>query len=146
MKMLLALLAVATMISACNRRETADAGSSSAREGEATMAVMAVKDVDLGRTLNPDKTIGDNTGEFKPSETVYASVQTEGDGGGVLKARWTFQDGQVVDETTQNVATSGPANTEFHVAKPDGFPVGKYRVEIALNGNVAASKEFEVKR
>ena len=37
-----------------------------------------IADVNLGRTLNADKTIGDNTTSFRPADTVYASVVTEG--------------------------------------------------------------------
>jgi hypothetical protein len=62
-----------------------------------------------------------------------------------LKTRFTFQDGQVVDETTRTIAPTGQAVTEFHISKPDGFPVGKYRVEVFVNGAPAATKEFEVK-
>jgi hypothetical protein len=42
-----------------------------------------------------------------------------------LRSRWTFEDGQVVNES-QNIASSGPAVTEFHISKPDGWLVGKY--------------------
>jgi hypothetical protein len=37
------------------------------------------------------------------------------------------------------------AATEFHVAKPDGWPAGRYRVEIALNGEPAGARDFEVR-
>jgi len=36
-------------------------------------------------------------------------------------------------------------NTEFHIAKPSGWPTGKYKVEVALDGNVVQSREFEIK-
>jgi hypothetical protein len=51
----------------------------------------------------------------------------------------------VIDETTQTIAPSGPAVTEFHISKPDGFAKGNYRVEIMLNGTPAGSKDFTVK-
>jgi hypothetical protein len=34
--------------------------------------------------------------------------------------------------------------TEFHIAKPSGWPTGKYKVEISTNGAVATAKEFVV--
>ena len=40
----------------------------------------------------------------------------------------------------------GQARTEFHVFKPTGWPEGKYKVEVSLNGALAGSKDFEVKR
>jgi hypothetical protein len=140
---LFTLLTLSLSLAACDRRDDVETGASVRDE---PAAAVIVKDIDLGRTVNPDKSIGDRTGEFRPAETIYASVQTEGTGRGTLKARWTFQDGQVVDETTQEISPTGPSKTEFHIAKPDGWPVGKYRLEVLLNGNVASTKEFEVKK
>jgi len=62
----------------------------------------------------------------------------------VLSARWTYQDGQVVNESQQSIAPKGPATTEFHISKPDGWPKGKYQVAIAANGLPAGTKEFTV--
>ena len=45
---------------------------------------------------------------------------------------------------TNDVAGDG-TTTAFQVSKPDGFPVGRYKVEISLDGSVVQSKEFEVK-
>ena len=107
-----------------------------------------VTEVDVGRSIGADKRINDNaaTDEFRRTDTIYASVATEGNANGAaLSARWTFGDGQVVDESSQTIASTGPAVTEFHISKPDGWPVGKYKVEIRLNGQMADTKEFEVK-
>ena len=71
--------------------------------------------------------------------------QTEGAAStATLKTRWTFADGQVVDESTQTIAPTGNARTEFHISKPDGWPVGKYKFEVFLNGASAATKDFSV--
>ena len=50
----------------------------------------------------------------------------------------------MVDETSQTISPTGPAVTEFHIMKPDGFPAGDYNVEILLNGTVAERSDFEV--
>jgi hypothetical protein len=44
------------------------------------------------------------------------------------------------------ISPTGPAVTEFHLSKPDGWPVGNYRIEVLLNGTQAATKSFEVKQ
>ena len=61
-----------------------------------------------------------------------------------LSARWTFEDGQLVNEATQNIAPAGPAVTEFHISKPDGWPAGKYKLEVSANGKPAGAAQFTV--
>jgi len=57
-----------------------------------------------------------------------------------------YQDGQIVDESTQTIAPTGAARTEFHISKPDGWPAGKYKLEVLLNGTSAGTKDFDVQR
>ena len=104
-----------------------------------------VSHIDMGRSLNADKTISDNSNSFKANDTIYASIATAGTAAtATLKARWTYQDGQVVNESTQTIAPTGDARTEFHISKPDGWPTGKYKLEVFLNGSSVATKDFEV--
>ena len=142
-------LGLAMTVSACKREagET-ETDVKEAPPAETVADEVRVANVELGRSIGADKKINDNqaTDEFKRTDTIYASVDTDGNGSGSsLTAHWTFEDGQVVDETTQTLAVSGPAVTEFHISKPDGFPVGKYKVEIRLNGKAVETKDFEVK-
>ena len=104
-----------------------------------------VSQIDMGRSLSADKKITDNTESFKPNDTIYASIATAGSATtATLKARWTYQDGQVVNESTQAIAPAGDARTEFHISKPDGWPTGKYKLEVFLNGSSAATRDFQV--
>src|SRR3546814_14271558 len=91
--------------------------------------------------------VGAPSTTFAPSDTIYASVATSTSDPaasvpGTLSAKWTFEDGQVVNEESKSVNLTGAGNTEFHIAKPDGFPAGNYKVEISLDGNVVQSKDF----
>jgi hypothetical protein len=105
-----------------------------------------VSSVELGRGVGTDKRVTDPTEEFHPNETIYASVMTTGSASNAeLTARWTYQDGQIVEESTQTITPTGDAASEFHVSKPDGWPAGKYRLEVLVNGTPSATKEFEVK-
>jgi len=137
---LLVLAAVAAGAGACKKKPPETTVTPPAAPAAAPFAVNSVN---LGKSLGPDKRVTAETTTFAKTDSVYASVATSGDAGGTLAARWTFQDGQVVDETTQTVG-AGPAVTEFHVSKPSGWPVGGYKVEIMLNGAPAQSKEFRV--
>jgi len=62
-----------------------------------------------------------------------------------VMARWTFEDGQVVQESSQSIAPNGDEYTEFHISKPTGLPKGKYKVEVFLDSKSAGTKDFEVK-
>jgi len=107
----------------------------------------AVVAVDLGRGIDANKKITAPTTEFAVNDTIYASVGSIGKSDAVtITARWTYgDDGQLVTEQTENVAPTGPANTEFHIARPSGWPTGTYKVEITANGAPAGTKSFVVK-
>ena len=49
---------------------------------------------------------------------------TNGTAPAEIKARWTYQDGQVVDESVQHISPNGTESSEFHVSKADGWPAG----------------------
>jgi hypothetical protein len=106
---------------------------------------VSVTDVDLGRSIKADLSIGDETGGFRATDVVYASVGTTGSGAATLIARWMFEGNQLVTETSQAIAPTGPARTEFHLSKPGGLPPGRYRLDVMLNSKPAATKGFEVK-
>jgi hypothetical protein len=83
---------------------------------------------------------------FAPTDTIYASIATEGEAKGVVvAARWSYEDGQTIAEATETVASAGPTVVEFHVAKADGWPTGRYRVDVTADGRPAGSREFEVR-
>jgi ABC-type oligopeptide transport system substrate-binding subunit len=137
-------LALAAVLSAACTRSSENPGATGTT---GTGGGLRVTQIDMGRSLNADKTINDKTASFKPNDTIYASILTGGAAPtATLKARWTYQDGQVVNESTQTIAPTGDARTEFHASKPDGWPTGKYKLEVFLNGSSAATKDFEVER
>ena len=95
--------------------------------------------------------IVDTTSAFAPNDTLYLSVVTSNaTPSTMVKAVVTYQDGQVVDSTTQAVAapatTGGTTVTEFHLTKPDGWPTGDYTVEVWLDGQSAGTRTISVKR
>lgn len=119
----------------------AETGGTTAASG------VRVTDVSVGRAIGGDKAITDGTDKFRPNDTIYASVATAGASpSATLRAKWTFEDGQSVNESTQSIAPQKSERTEFHISKPDGWPAGKYKVEIFLNDQSAGTKNFEVQR
>ena len=49
-----------------------------------------------------------------------------------------------VKEDTATISATGPATSEFHISKPDGWPVGTYQVDITVDGKPAGTKSFKV--
>lgn len=109
---------------------------------------VSVANINLGKSLGPDKKVSAATDTFAKSDTIYAVVETTGSGTATLKAKWTFVKGDksaLVNESSQTLNASGPAASEFHISKPDGWPTGDYQVEISLNDAPAGTKKFMVK-
>lgn len=106
-------------------------------------APLQLANIQTGRSLNPDRSIASITTLFKPSETIYVSVQTTGEAPGSIGVKWMYQ-GRVVDEPVKQVDYDGPASTEFHLQNSGGFPEGDYSVEIFINGQQVGSRSFKV--
>jgi hypothetical protein len=102
--------------------------------------------IQLGNQIDADKRVLAPAQSFAPGDTIYASIATQGETQGVvLAARWSYEDGQTVAESSETVATAGPTVLEFHIAKPDGWPAGRYRVDVTADGRPAGTREFEVR-
>jgi hypothetical protein len=140
-----ACFALALTTFAC--RERADDASTTTSGGAVADApAIQVAEIDLGKGLQSDKTIRDETDDFGQRDTVFASVRTTGAASNAtITARWTFQDGQVVDERSETISPTGDAFTTFFIAQPGGLPKGNYTLSVLVNGAEAQKKEFEVK-
>ena len=114
-------------------------------------ATASVTSVDLGNAVGADMKVTAPSTTFAPKDTIYASIGTSTSDPaasvpGKLGVKWTHVDSnQTVNEETRDVNLTGTGNTEFHIAKPDGWPTGKYKVEVSLDGNVVQTREFEIK-
>jgi hypothetical protein len=99
----------------------------------------------VGRSLNGDNTVATHTTRFKPDDTVYAAVLTDRTGSSTIVARWSYL-GHVVSETQKRVSYKGDGATEFHFQSAGGFPPGDYKVEILVDGQPVASRDFRVEQ
>ena len=104
---------------------------------------LKIETLQLGKSLNPDNSVGAHTTRFKPDDTVYVSLLSDEPGEGTVTVKWIFG-GQVVSEAKKDVSYMRPAATEFHLQNSGGFPAGEYRVDILINGQPAGSREFRV--
>jgi hypothetical protein len=112
----------------------------------------SVTTVDLGNAAGPDMKLTAMSASFKPKNKIIASVGTSTSDpaasvAGKLTAKWTYMDASgamPVSEESKDFNFAGAGLTNFEVSKPDGWPVGKYKVEILLDGAVVQTKDFEV--
>ena len=141
-----AALGVAVIgIPACKKKEAPAPPAEAAAPAPAPPA-FAVQAIELGKGIGADKRVTAPATTFGRRDTIYASVATEGAAPSkAISAKWTYQNGQVVKEQAETIAPTGPAATEFHISKPKPWPVGKYKVEIVVDGAPAGGKDFEIK-
>jgi hypothetical protein len=129
------------------KKETPPQNETAAAAPAPAPAAFSITVIELGKQVGSDKRVSSPTTTFGPKDTIHASVATEGAAPQkIIAARWTYQDGQVVKEAAETIAPTGPAATEFHISKPKGWPLGKYKVEISVDGTPSGSKDFEVKK
>ena len=137
-------------VAACSKKDAEPAPDTT--PAPAPPANPTVSTIELGRRIGSDKRVTDTTSVFARRDTIYLAVVTDNTSPTTnLTARWSFvSTGQVVDSTAQAVAPSASAGTvsvtEFHIAKPSGWPPGKYKVDVTMDGQSVGSREFEVRR
>ena len=139
-------------LAACNKKndttltDTTVAGTMTATVAMDTTPIR-VSDIQVGKVVGSDKKIGDQTTSFGVRDTMYVAVITDGAAKDAkITAKWTFNDKQVVKESSQTISPAGGETaTEFHVDKKSAWPKGKYKVEVMLNGVSSGTKDLEVK-
>ena len=146
-----ALILLGTL-AACNKKDdTTLTDTTSLGTTTATVALdttpIRVSDIQVGKGVGSDKKVGNQTTSFGVRDTMYVAVITDGAAKDAkLTAKWTYNDKQVVKESSQTISpTGGETATEFHVDKKSAWPKGKYKVEVMLNGVSAGTKDLEVK-
>jgi len=139
-------------LAACNKKnegtltDTTSLGTTTATVAMDTTPIR-VSDIQVGKGVGSDKKVSDQTTSFGVRDTMYVAVITDGAAKDAkLTTKWTFNGKQVVKESSQTISpTGGTTATEFHIDKKTAWPVGKYKVEVMLNGVSAGTKDLEVK-
>jgi len=112
----------------------------------AEAAAVSVSAVTVGKTAAADESVAP-AALFSPKDDIIVSVKTDGAANNVnVGAKLTFQDGQVAGEQNAALNTSGAETTNVTFKNAKGWPVGKYRAEVMVDGKAAGTpQEFEVK-
>ena len=127
LNVLLATMILCTSVAACGSRP------------------LQIASIQLGRSLNPDRSVAEFTTVFAPNDSVYVSVLTTGGGSGTIRVRWMYG-GKVLGEPEKRVADRDLAATDFPLQSAGGFPPGHYSAEVFLEGTSVGTKTFRVEQ
>ena len=143
----LAMIAVAALaLNGCGRKDEPPADSAVAAPAPAA-PMASVTTIETGKHVDANKRVVDTTSVFAPNDTMYVAVVTaNATPSSTLKTLVTFQDGQVVDSSSQTVQSGPSSVTEFHLVKPGGWPTGDDTVEIMLDGQSVGTRRLTVRR
>ena len=107
------------------------------------VGTLKVTNIQTGRALNSDNSVGTLGTTFKPSDTIYVAVLTEGTGRATIGVKFSHL-GRVVSEPEKKVSYRGAAATEFHLDYAGGIPAGEYDIEAFFEGKSAGMRKVTV--
>jgi hypothetical protein len=151
-----ALITAILALAGCNKDSTGRSpaptttGPATTSTPPAAAPSATVTAVTVGNRTGPDGSALSSGTRFAPNDTIIASVITQTSSPaasvtGSLGARWLFEDGQVVNIESKTFTFTGPGTTNFQISKPDGWPVGRYSLEVSLNGVVVQTANFDIR-
>jgi hypothetical protein len=107
------------------------------------VGTLKVTNIQTGRSLNSDNSVGTLGTTFKPSDTIYVAVLTDGTGRATIGAKFSHL-GRTVSEPQKKVSYRGAAATEFHLDYAGGLPAGEYDIEVFFEGQSAGMRKVRV--
>lgn len=138
----------ATDAAVANTDAAVDAASDAAAEPELPplpSGDFRIASVSLGREVDAEGQVRHPLEAFRPTDRIQAAVVGIGSSDGLtLSARWTTADGTEIAKAGQSLAPTAPTVTTFAITQPEPWPVGAYRVEIAINDRVVETRDFRV--
>ena len=114
---------------------------------ETAPAPVSATSVTVGNMAAADKSVA-AVSTFGTKDKIIVSVKTDAStpADAAIDAKLTFQDGQVAGEQNAALNTSGAETTNVTFKNAKGWPAGKYRAEVTVDGKAAGTpQEFEVK-
>lgn len=146
-----AALAATLLLAACNRDAPAPATPPPAAPAPAPApepeppAPATVTGVELGNAVDAENRVTTPASEFATTDTIHASVATDGGSAARLTARWTYGEADQLVRSTDADVLAGPQVVAFDIQHPEGWPTGAYTLEVLLDGTVVETREFAVK-
>lgn len=106
--------------------------------------------VELGTMTGENDRIVSPTTRFSAADAdIHAVIVTHSDSFDLIPdqivARWTYQDGQVVDESSQRLNfTSGESIERFTISNANQWPTGSYTLTVLIDDNVVNTTNFTI--
>lgn len=155
---------VALLLAACGREEAAPSPAPAAAGVDGTVPAQPaaepaepelpplpsgdfrITSVDLGSNVDEEGRVTDAREVFAPADAIRAAVIGVGSSEGLtLSARWLSPDGQEIARAGNTLAPQAPTVATFTLSQPEPWPVGMYRLEVAINDRVVETRSFEVR-
>jgi len=113
---------------------------------QATAPALTFFALNVGNSVKEDQSVSPLT-MFSPKDRLIASVQTKGAAKDVqLAAKLiSMTNGQTAGDSNQKIATTGPATTNLEFKNEGAWAVGRYLVEVTINGKLEGRQEIEVR-
>lgn len=100
-------------------------------------ATVSVSSVTIGSSAAADKSVAAQS-TLGARDKIIVSVRTDGSANSAeVGARLTYEDGQVVDEETVTLNTSGSETTNIEFSNANAWPAGTYTVQVMVDGQAA---------
>lgn len=134
-------LAIVLCVPGCGSKSGAP-GAIDATSGQLALRFQALN---VGKVVAADRSVPPLT-LFEPKDKIIASVLTRGVATDApLSARLiAMTNGQVMGEQGHALTAAGPTTTNLEFPRSDSWPVGRYVVEVTLNGKLEGRQEIEV--
>jgi hypothetical protein len=147
----LGLLAIAVAaMAACDRASSRRSADAAERSEAVEAPAPRVTNITLGKGADSLLRVTTPTSQFRPRDTMFLAVEVSNpDSDSRLSARWTFQDGTVMDSSGQGVDRdmgSSASVTQFRVWRDAGWRPGSYTVAVWLDDALIDTKTFTVRR
>lgn len=113
----------------------------------APLAPVQIERLDLDNTVDADGRVVQPRVHFAPHDTVYAVLILTCRETGVhtVDASWSYLDTRQTFLAERKTLTApGHFVMGFQIHKPDGWPLGQYRLEIRVDGQLQQTRLFDV--
>lgn len=132
---------------ACSKKNAGGESDPTAKQPDNPL--VQIRDVQIGKSIDANKTISDQSATFGAHDTIYVVAITYGvpnAPAAKVATKWTFNQKLVVKELSKAISpASGTIVSVFHIDNHSAWPLGRYKVEVMLNGFQAGYQDFEIK-